>query len=396
MQSSVNWSKVNSIGRRERLKNFEIAWPRVKEIDELEIGKMSTRTASRSKSRRILIGSALVLVAAMIVPLTGYVYVAVAQPQIETSADWTETNPRSETWREARQGTQGYSAVKGPEANVLIDNSGQNFRQIRNGPVSTFGPWVLAIMLLGVAGMFVLSGGGDKVKKPLSGKRVPRWSTYVRVIHWIMAIAFLLLLITGLSLLFGRAVLIPLMGAEGFSAWAFAAKYIHNFTGPVFAVTLVLLVLSMMRDKMLSKVDIDGFLKGGFAGKHVPTGKLNAGEKLWFWFNAVGGVIVAISGIVLILPNIFEARSTMQLALLVHAGLALLYIGGSFVHMYMGTLGARGALDAITKGHVSSEWAEQHHDLWYDEVQKDGQEFVSEEDGASRNRDVPAGSGSAA
>lgn len=358
---------------------------------------MSEKTATRSKSRRILVGAALVLVAAMVVPLTGYVYVAVAQPQIETAADWQETNPRSEYWREARQGTEGYSAVKGPAANVLIDNGGQNFRQIRNGPISTFGPWVLAIMLLGVAGMFVLSGGGQKVEKPLTGKRVPRWSAYIRVVHWIMAIAFLLLLVTGLSLLFGRAVLIPLMGAEGFSAWAIAAKNIHNYTGPVFAVTLVLLVLSMMRDNMPSKVDIDWFLKGGFAGKHVPTGKLNAGEKLWFWFNAVGGLVVAISGLVLILPNIFEARSTMQIALLVHAGLALLYIGGSFIHMYMGTLGARGALDAITKGHVSSEWAEQHHDLWYEEVRKDGQEFVSDEDDARGNRDVSAaGSGSAA
>ena len=358
---------------------------------------MSEQTATRSKSKRILVGAVLVLVAAMVVPLTGYVYVAVAQPQIETAANWQETNPRSEYWREARQGTAGYSAVKGPEANVLINNGGQNFRQIRNGPISTFGPWVLAIMLLGVAGMFVLSGGGQKVEKPLSGKRVPRWSTYIRVVHWIMAISFLLLLITGLSLLFGRAVLIPLMGAEGFSAWALAAKYIHNFTGPVFAVTLVLLMLSMLRDNLPSRVDVDWFLKGGFAGKHVPTGKLNAGEKLWFWFNAVGGLVVAVSGLVLILPNIFEARSTMQIALLVHPALALLYIGGSFIHMYMGTLGARGALDAITKGHVSSEWAEQHHDLWYDEVKKDGQEFVSEEDAARNNREMPAtGSGSTA
>jgi len=343
---------------------------------------MKEGTNKTSKSRRILFGSVLVLLAAMVVPLTGYVYVAVAQPQIETAANWQETNPRSEVWREARQGFEGYSAVKGPAANILIDNGGETFRQIRNGPISTFGPWLLAFMVVAISGMFVLSGGGEKLKKPLTGKRVPRWSTYIRIVHWVMSIAFLLLLVTGLSLLFGRAVLIPLMGAEGFSAWAFAAKYIHNYSGPVFAVTLVMLVLSMVKDNLPSKVDIDWFLKGGFAGKHVPTGKLNAGEKLWFWFNATGGIVVAITGVVLILPNVFEGRTAMQLALVVHAGLSLLYIAGSFVHMYMGTVGARGALDAITKGHVSSEWAEQHHDLWYEEVRKDGQEFVSSEDKA--------------
>jgi len=365
-------------------------------IDEMEIRKMSKGTATRRKTKRILFGSVLVLIAAMIVPLTGYVYVAVAQPQIESSANWQETNPRSEYWREARLGNEGYSAVKGPEANVLIDNGGQNFRQVRNGPIATIGPWVFAVMLLGIAGMFVLSGGGQKVEKPLSGKRVPRWTGYVRAAHWVMTVTFLLLAITGLSLLFGRAVLIPLLGAEGFSAWAIAAKYIHNYSGPVFFVSLVLLVLALARDNMPSKVDVDWFLKGGYAGKHVPTGKLNAGEKLWFWFNGTGGIVVAITGMVLILPNIFEARSTMQIALIVHAALALLYIGGSFVHMYMGTVGARGALDAMTKGHVSSEWAEQHHDLWYDEVKKEGQEFVGEEAETGRNRGASAGSGSTA
>jgi formate dehydrogenase subunit gamma len=107
-------------------------------------------------------------------------------------------------------------------------------------------------------------------------------------------------------------------------------------------------------------------------------------------------VVVALTGLFLILPNVFEGRSGMQIALLLHAGLALLYIGGSFIHMYMGTVGARGALDAITKGHVSSEWAEQHHDLWYYEVRDNGEEFVSDEDEDGRKPTVPAGSGSTA
>ncbi|MFU8830570.1 MAG: formate dehydrogenase subunit gamma [Wenzhouxiangella sp.] len=357
---------------------------------------MNTRTDSRRKSRRILAVSAMVLVAAMLVPLTGYVYVAVAQKQAESPAAWSETNPRSETWREVRQGNEGYSAVKGPEANVLINNGGQIYRQIRNGPVSIYGPWVLAIMLLGIVGMFVLSGGGQKVEKPLSGKRVPRWGAYDRYVHWIMSITFIVLAITGLSLLFGRAVLIPLLGAEGFAAWAYAAKYIHNYSGPLFAVTLIMLVISMARHNIPSRVDVDWFLKGGFAGKHVPTGKLNAGEKLWFWFNGIAGIAVALSGIVLILPNVFETRSLMQIMLLLHAGLALLYIGGSFIHMYMGTLGARGALDGMTKGHVSSEWAEQHHDLWYAQVKSEGKEFVEDDQASSGSRGVNSESGSTA
>ncbi|MDT8437411.1 MAG: formate dehydrogenase subunit gamma [Wenzhouxiangellaceae bacterium] len=293
----------------------------------------------------------------------------------DDEAAWQETNPRSEFWRDARRSEVGKTTVLGKESGVLIQSGGENFRQIRNGPISTYGPWVLAFMFLGVAGMFALTGG-QKVEKPLSGKRVPRWGAYDRFVHWVMGILFIVLAITGLSLLFGRAVLIPLMGAEAFASWALVAKNIHNFSGPVFAASLILLVLSMARHNIPSKVDIDWFLKGGFAGKHVPTGTLNAGEKLWFWFNGTAGIAVAVTGVLMIIPGFFESRGPMQWSLLLHAGLAIVWIGGSFVHMYMGTIGAKGALDAMTKGHVSSEWAEQHHDLWYAEV-KD-KEFVDE------------------
>lgn len=376
------------------LKVFENAWPMVSATDELEIKLMNTRTESRKKPRRILAVSAMVLVAAMLAPLTGYIYVAVAQQSDESPAAWSETNPRSETWREARQGNEGYSAVKGPEANVLINNGGQIYRQIRNGPISNYAPWVLALMLLGVAGAFAVSGGGQKVEKPLTGKRVPRWSGFDRFIHWTMAILFIVLAITGLSLLFGRAVLIPVMGPEGFAAWAIAAKNIHNYSGPVFAAALIVLILSWIRYNIPSREDVDWFLKGGAFGKHVPTGRLNAGEKIWFWFNATAGLAVAISGVVLVLPNIFGARETMQISLLVHASLTIFWIGASFVHIYMGTLGARGALDGMTKGHVSSEWAEQHHDLWYAQVKSEGKEFVDDDQADSRNRGVASETGS--
>lgn len=377
-------------------KLFAIVWPMVSGIDELEIKQMNTRTESRRKSRRILAVSAMVLVAAMLAPLTGYVYVAVAQQQDESPAAWSETNPRSEVWREVRQGNEGYSAIRGPEANVLINNGGQTYRQVRNGPLSNYAPWVLAFMLLGVAGAFAISGGGQKVEKPLTGKRVPRWSGFDRFIHWTMAILFIVLAITGLSLLFGRAVLIPLMGSEGFAAWAIAAKNIHNYSGPVFAAALIILIVSWIRYNIPAREDVDWFLKGGAFGKHVPTGMLNAGEKVWFWFNATAGLAAAISGVIVVLPNIFEARETMQIALLVHASLAIFWIGGSLVHIYMGTLGARGALDAMTKGHVSSEWAEQHHDLWYAQVKSEGKEFVADDHGGSDSRGVAPGSGSTA
>jgi formate dehydrogenase subunit gamma len=37
-------------------------------------------------------------------------------------------------------------------------------------------------------------------------------------------------------------------------------------------------------------------------------------------------------------------------------------------HIYMGTLGMRGAYKAMRTGYVDETWAKEHHELWYDDV----------------------------
>ena len=336
-------------------------------------------TRSRKTLRRIAAMTLFVAVAAMVVPLSGYVYVAMAQEteQAQTQVQpWAETNPRSDVWRQARQATEGRSAIRGPGANVVMTSSGETFRPIRMGPLSTYAPWYLALMLGAVALFFIISGGGEKIAAD-SGKRLPRWSRFDIALHWFVAILFLVLAITGLSLLFGRAVLIPLMGPEGFAAWALASKNIHNYGGAFFVVGVVLMIVAWTRYNIPDATDVKWLLKGGAFGKHLPAGRMNGGDKAWFWVNVGAGIIVCATGVMMINPQVFESRELFQLNLIVHAIVAILWLGASFGHMYMATLGAPGSMDAMTKGHVSSEWAKVHHDLWYDEV-KD-QEFSDDQ-----------------
>ena len=340
-------------------------------------------TRSRKTLRRIAAMTLFVAVAAMVVPLSGYVYVAVAQ-ETEQTQQWSETNPRSEVWRDARRAEEGVSVIRGPGANVVMSSSGETFRQIRMGPLSTYAPWYLALMIGAVVLFFIISGGGEKLAAD-SGKRVPRWSKFDIGLHWFVAILFLVLAITGLSLLFGRAVLIPLLGPEGFAAWALASKNIHNYGGAFFVVGVVLMIVAWTRYNIPNATDVKWLLKGGAFGKHLPAGRMNGGEKAWFWVNVGAGIIVSVTGIIMINPQIFESRELFQLNLIIHAIVAILWLGASFGHMYMATLGAPGSMDAMTKGHVSSEWAKVHHDLWYDEV-KD-QEFAEESSG----RAAPSG-----
>lgn len=333
----------------------------------------------RKTIRRIAAMTALVLVAAMVVPLSGYVYVAVAQDtaaQTQTDPWAQEVNPRSDVWRDARQANEGTSVIKGYGANVLMQSGGENFRQIRMGPVATYLPWYLALMIGAVALFYIISGGGEKLEST-SGKRVPRWSGFDIALHWFVAILFLVLAITGLSLLFGRAVLIPLLGPEGFAAWALASKNIHNYGGAFFTVGVVVMIVAWMRYNIPDGTDVKWLLKGGAFGKHLPAGRMNGGEKAWFWVNVGAGIIVSATGIMMINPQIFETRELFQWNLIIHGVVAILWLGASFGHMYMATLGAPGSMDAMTKGHVSSEWAKVHHDLWYDEVKN--QEFDAED-----------------
>ncbi len=359
--------------------------------------KQAIQSNKQSKSRKTLkrIGwmTAFIVVAAMVAPLSGYVYVAMAQTDepAEQVQPWAETNPRADVWRQARQSYEGVTQSRSPGANVVMTSSGETFRQIRNGPLSTYAPWYLALMIGAVGLFFIISGGGEKLGNA-SGKRVPRWSAFDRFLHWYVAILFIALAITGLSLLFGRAVLIPILGPEGFAAWALAAKNIHNYGGAFFVVGVLLMIVAWTRYNIPSKVDVQWFLKGGMFGKHAPAERMNGGEKAWFWVNVGAGLIVAATGIMMIVPAFFESRELFQINLIIHAIVAILWLGASFGHMYMATLGAPGSMDGMIKGHVSKEWAEVHHDIWYDEVKH--QEFDAED--AAPRAPEPKGSPSTA
>jgi formate dehydrogenase subunit gamma len=234
--------------------------------------KQAKQDKSRTTFRRIGWMTLLVFVAALVVPLTGSIHVAMAQAeepaeQAQQAGTWSEVNPRSETWRQARQSVEGVSAVRGPGANVLMTNSGQLFREVRNGPVATLLPWWLAFMVGAIFLLHLFTGGGHKLGK-LSGKRLPAGSLFDRILHWYVAILFLILAITGLSLLFGRAVLIPVLGPEAFAAWARASKFIHDWLGPLFVVGIVVMTVAWLHHNMPTMVDVRWLLKGGAFGKH--------------------------------------------------------------------------------------------------------------------------------
>jgi formate dehydrogenase subunit gamma len=101
----------------------------------------------------------------------------------------------------------------------------------------------------------------------------------------------------------------------------------------------------------------------------VPSGKFNAGEKVWFWGGVlVAGLIVSASGFVLDFPNFNQTRNTMQIANIVHLVIASVFILAALGHIYMGTIGMAGAYTAMSTGYVDETWAKEHHLYWYNDI----------------------------
>ncbi|WP_052093941.1 formate dehydrogenase subunit gamma [Methylophaga thiooxydans] len=339
---------------------------------------MSATTAFNRRKKMMTWTGVIMLLAILVLPLSGYVVNAFAQA--EQQAEQT-TNPRSDTWRQVRQANEGYTAVKGRETNELIQGSGQNWRQLRNGPMATYGSWLLAFVLVAILG-FYIARGRVELTHPRSGKTIERWTLNERRLHWTTASLFIILGITGLSLLYGRHVLIPLMGYPGFSAYASIAKWLHNILGPVFMVALFTILIKWFKHNFFTKTDIEWFKAfGGMVGdKHPSAGRMNGGEKVWYWTLATAGVALCFSGLVLDFPNFNQEREIIQLAHIIHLLTGLVLISFSFGHIYIGTIGTEGALEGMTTGQVDVAWAEQHHDLWLQDVQQQSNEHNKKEE----------------
>jgi formate dehydrogenase subunit gamma len=330
-----------------------------------------------------------ILLGAMVAPLTGYVYVAIdsafaqqAKPETPSAAE-QQTNPRANYWRAVREGYEGYTAASGPyTTDVLIQNGGQNWRQIRNQTVTNTSAWVIALVV-GALALFVLIRGRIRVEHAPTGRTVERWNMNERILHWFTAILFVMLAITGLSMLFGRAVLIPLMGYEGFSAYAGVGRALHDYLGPFFVVGVLLEIVIWFKDALPEPTDGSWLRRaGGFFSKsdHPSAGRINAGEKyLTYWIGLVLlGSAVNITGILLDFAYFGLSRETMQVSNVIHAAAGILWFSLMLGHMFLGAWGVEGTLEGMTRGRVTSEWAKQHHDVWYEREGRKTEEQTGE------------------
>ena len=259
-------------------------------------------------------------------------------------------------------------------ARVLIQPAGRTWDHFHQVTLHWLGAIIILGTIAGLAvGYFVL--GRLRISAGRSGRKVLRFKAFERFVHWLTAVSFVVLGISGLNITFGKLLLLPLIGPDAFSAFSQAAKYAHNFMSFPFVLGLVLIVVIFIKDNIPDKVDIEWFKQGGgfIESKHAPARRFNAGEKLVFWGALGAGAAVAVSGYLLLFPFYVTDILGMQIAQVVHSVVAVLFVALILGHIYIGTLGMEGAFEAMWTGEVDFNWAKEHHDLWLEEQLAKGQ-----------------------
>jgi formate dehydrogenase subunit gamma len=319
----------------------------------------------------------------------------------------------ADIWREIKGGGTGNVAGQDPNAGRLVQYEGQLWREIHNDLLPRYGAWLLIGVIVLLALVFTLLGRVT-IREGRSGRTITRFTTFERAGHWLTASSFVVLALTGLNMLYGRSVVMPLIGQEAFAAITAWGKYIHNYVAFAFIVGLVIILVRWVVYNIPNRYDLVWLVKGGgilVKGAHVPARKFNAGQKIIFWLTILGGVSVVLSGWALLVPFSthfmtatfeltarigldvpawlglpeppYSAIMEQQMNQVWHSAMALFLTALIIAHIYIGTIGMEGAFEAMGTGQVDINWAREHHNLWAAEVE------AQEQDAAGKRTEGP-------
>jgi formate dehydrogenase subunit gamma len=260
---------------------------------------------------------------------------------------------------------EGRIDIPDTKASVLIQPAGRTWDYFHE-VLLHWGGAIVILGMVGVLGAAYLIIGRLRITAGRSGRKIVRFKAFERFSHWLTAVSFVILGLTGLNITFGKILLLPVIGPDAFSSVSQAAKYVHNFTSFSFVAGLILIIVIFFKDNIPEKVDLEWLKQGGgfIKNKHAPAGRFNPGEKAVYWLSLAAGVFVSVSGFVLLFPFFGTDIADMQIAQAVHAVVAILFVALILGHIYIGTLGMEGAFEAMGTGEVDLNWAKEHHDVW--------------------------------
>jgi formate dehydrogenase subunit gamma len=207
---------------------------------------------------------------------------------------------------------------------------------------------------------------GEHGRTVVRENELVRHPVYTRVLHWSVAIFFVLALLSGLAIytpwLFHAFA--PLFGGGAMT------RFLHPWFSLGFIVFFTLQFLNWLAPMTWNADDrrwmkrIRSYVTNEEAVEPEYVDFFNAGQKLYFWAIVGSAILFLLSGIPMWFPRTF-GRITVDIGYVLHDLAALVMLGGFIVHVYEGTASQPGTFRSMTRGTVERRWAWTHHPAWY-------------------------------
>ena len=196
-----------------------------------------------------------------------------------------------------------------------------------------------------------------------------RHPVYTRVLHWLVAISFVLSLLSGFAVyspwLFRW--LTPLFGGGP------TTRFLHPWFGLAFDIFFFFQFLNWVGPMAWTEADsrwtrrIREYTTNREKLEPEDVGFFNGGQKLYFWAIVASALLFLVTGLLMWCDDAVP-RWLVALSYVIHDVAALVMLAGFIIHVYEGTAAQPGTFRAMTNGTVTEEWAWTHHPAWYADV----------------------------
>ena len=309
----------------------------------------------------------------LMIALAVVVFMGQTAPDAIAQVNPTENSVTEDAMFQALGGDSNAVAgrVSIPDGNAgnLIKPENKSWAAFQGGTMQTLSIVAVAGMVVLLA-IFYLIRGRIRVDAGFSGRKILRFGTIDRFAHWTLAATFIILALTGLNLIIGSTVILPLIGENAFGTLTAFGKLAHNYLAWPFMLALALIFVLWVLENIPNKVDLQWIKQGGGLlkkGVHPPAKKFNAGQKVIFWSVILGGAGLSFTGVMMLFPAVAGTPADWQLYQTIHALVAAGLSAIIIAHIYIGSVGMEGAFDAMGSGEVDENWAKEHHALWVEE-----------------------------
>jgi len=196
-----------------------------------------------------------------------------------------------------------------------------------------------------------------------------RHPLHVRIVHWSVAITFVLALLSGLAIYspWTFRFLAPLFGGGAMT------RLLHPWFALAFVVAFAFELAQWFAPMLWTKADTEWmnhmreYVSNQETRERDDVGFFNGGQKLFFWSIVGSAILFLITGLIMWLPEIF-GHGLVPISAVLHDIAALIMLAGFIIHLYEGLASQPGTFRAMTRGTVTEKWAWTHHPDWYREA----------------------------